>query len=76
MEQQKPKKKKTPMNPVAKAQRLDVAIGILGFFTFAAFVTAVIAEVRGDTALREALVLLALSVTLWLAIRARRNMRL
>ena len=76
MAQQKPKKKKTPMNPVAKAQRLDVVIGILGFFTFAAFVTAVIAEVRGDTALREALVLLLFAVGLGLAIRARRNMRL
>ena len=76
MAQQPKKKKKTPMNPVAKAQRLDVLIGILGFFTFAAFVTAVIAEVRGDTAVREALILLLFAVALGLAIRTRRGMRL
>jgi len=48
-------------------------IGILGFFTAVAFVVAVIAEVRGQAALREALVLLVFAVLLGLAIRWRRR---
>lgn len=48
-------------------------VGGLAFFTAAAFVAAVIAEVRGEPALREALVLLAFVVALGFAIRARRR---
>jgi threonine/homoserine/homoserine lactone efflux protein len=62
-----------PMHPRAKAQRIEMLIGILGFFTAVAFVVTVIAEVRGEPALREALVLLGFVVLLWLAIRARRR---
>jgi hypothetical protein len=62
-----------PMHPRAKAQRIEMLIGILGFFTAVAFVVAVIAEVRGQAALREALVLLGFVVLLGLAIRARRR---
>jgi hypothetical protein len=62
-----------PMHPRAKAQRLEMLIGILGFFTAVAFVVAVIAEVRGEPALREAFVLLGFVVLLGLAIRARRR---
>jgi hypothetical protein len=62
-----------PMHPRAKAQRIEMLIGILLFFTAVAFVVAVIAEVRGEAALREALVLLGFVVLLGLAIRARRR---
>jgi threonine/homoserine/homoserine lactone efflux protein len=62
-----------PMHPRAKAQRIEMLIGILLFFTAVAFVVTVIAEVRGQAALREALVLLGFVVLLWLAIRARRR---
>jgi hypothetical protein len=62
-----------PMHPRAKAQRLEMLIGILLFFTAVAFVVAVIAEVRGQAALREAMVLLGFVVLLGLAIRARRR---
>ena len=61
------------MHPRARAQRLEMLIGILGFFTAVAFVVAVVAEVRGQAALREALVLLFFALLLGLAIRARRR---
>jgi threonine/homoserine/homoserine lactone efflux protein len=61
------------MHPRAKAQRLEMLIGILGFFTFMAFVVTVVAEVRGQPALRPALVLLGFVLVLYLAIRARRR---
>jgi len=61
------------MHPRARAQRIEMLIGILGFFTAVALVVAVIAEVRGQAALREALVLLGFAVLLGLAIRARRR---
>ncbi len=76
MAQPRNKKKKQPMNPVAKAQRLDVVIGILGFFTFAAFVSAAYAEIRGEDALTEALILLLFVLGLGWAIKTRRDMRL
>lgn len=60
------------MHPQAQRQRLEMLIGILGFFTFAAFVTAVVAEVRGETAVKEALVLLFFTLALGWAIHAWR----
>lgn len=68
-----PPKKRAPMNPRAKAQRLDVLIGILGFFTAMAFISALVTEVRGQDALFEALILSGFAIGLWLAIRARRD---
>jgi len=50
-----------------------MVIGILGFFTAVAFVVAVVAEVRGQSALREAFVLLVFVVLLGFAIRVRRR---
>ena len=41
----------------ARRQRLEMVLGILGFFTFVALVVTVVAEVRGDPALVEVLVL-------------------
>jgi hypothetical protein len=61
------------MHPRARAQRLEMVIGILGFFTAVAFVVTVVAELRGELALREALVLLGFAVLLGLAIYARRR---
>ncbi|MGI8614963.1 MAG: hypothetical protein ACR2KL_13620 [Nocardioidaceae bacterium] len=61
------------MHPRARAQRLEMLVGILGFFTAAAFGTAVVAEVRGQNAVLEALVLLAFVVALSFAIRAWRR---
>jgi hypothetical protein len=61
------------MHPRARAQRLEMVIGILGFFTAVAFVVTVVAELRGELALREALVLLGFVVLLGLAILARRR---
>lgn len=60
-------------HPRARAQRLEVLIGILGFFTLMAAIQAVTLELRGDPAAFAALVLLALVVALWLAIGARRR---
>jgi hypothetical protein len=60
-------------HPRARAQRLDVLIGILGFFTFMAFLQAVAYEISGRPAVLAAMELLALVVALGLAIRARRR---
>ena len=65
-----------PMHPRAKAQRLEMLIGILGFFTLMAFISAVWAELHGQEALLPALVLLGFVIVTYLAIRARRRMRL
>jgi 4-amino-4-deoxy-L-arabinose transferase-like glycosyltransferase len=61
------------VHPRAKAQRLEMVIGVLAFFTAVAFVITVVAEVRGQPALRSALVLLLFGVLLGVAIRARRR---
>lgn len=60
-------------HPRARAQRLDVLIGILAFFTLMAAIQAVTYELRGQPAVWAALVLLGLVVGLGLAIRARRR---
>ncbi|TQJ50432.1 hypothetical protein [Phycicoccus sp. SLBN-51] len=59
--------------PRAKAQRLDLLLGILGFFAFMALVQTVVLEVRGDPAGFSAAVLAVLVVAVWLVWRARRN---
>jgi len=58
-------------HPRARAQRLEVLIGILGFFTLIAFIQAVTYELRGAPAGWAAAVLLVLVLALALAIRAR-----
>ena len=60
-------------NPRARAQRLDVLIGILGFFTLMAFLQAAVLEVTGRPAGTAALILLALVVGLVITLRARRR---
>lgn len=61
------------MHPRAKAQRIEMLIGVLGFFTAVAFIDTVVLELRGKEALRSALVLLGFVVLLGLAIRWRRR---
>jgi hypothetical protein len=61
------------MHPRARAQRLEMLIGILGFFTVVAFINAAVAELRGQPALKAALVLLVFAVLLGLAIRVRQR---
>jgi hypothetical protein len=63
----------TKSHPRARAQRLDVLIGILGFFVFMAFVQTVIFELQNKSAGFSATVLLGLVVALWFAIKARRR---
>lgn len=59
--------------PRAKAQRLELLLGILGFFAFMALVQTVVLEVRGDPAGFSAAVLAVLVAAVWLVWRARRN---
>jgi hypothetical protein len=61
------------VHPRAKAQRIEMLIGVLGFFTAVAFIDTVVLELRGRAALRSALVLLGFVVLLGLAIRWRRR---
>jgi uncharacterized membrane protein len=61
------------VHPRAKAQRIEMLIGVLGFFTAVAFIDTVVLELRGQEALRSALVLLGFVVLLGLAIRWRRR---
>ena len=43
--------------PSARRQRMEMVLGILGFFTVVALVVTVVAEVRGEPALVEVIVL-------------------
>ena len=61
-------------NPIARRQRTEVVIGFLAFCTLAAFINAVVAELRGKPALFEALLLLVLVVALGLSLRSWRRM--
>jgi hypothetical protein len=61
------------VHPRAKAQRIEMVIGVLGFFTAIAFIDTVVLELKGEPALRSALVLLGFVVLLGLAIRWRRR---
>ncbi|WP_070380281.1 hypothetical protein [Rhodococcus sp. WMMA185] len=63
------------MHPVAKRQRLEVLIGILGFFTVMAFIAAVAEVFRGDPGVTPALVLLGCLALTGLAVRARNRIR-
>jgi hypothetical protein len=61
------------MHPRAAAQRIEVLIGILGFFAAAALIVTVVAEFRGQPALRPALVLLCFVLALVAAVWWRRR---
>jgi hypothetical protein len=60
----------------SRAQRLDMVIGIVGFFTVMAFIQTVVHEVRGDNAVGSALLLAVLVALLWYTIRVRRSLPL
>jgi threonine/homoserine/homoserine lactone efflux protein len=59
--------------PRARKQRLEMLLGIIGFFVFMATIQTVVLEVRGEDALFSAMLLAGLCVLLWLVWRARRN---
>ena len=61
------------MHPRAKAQRIEMLIGVLGFFTAITFIETVVLELQGRPALRSAMILLGFVVLLGLAIRWRRR---
>jgi hypothetical protein len=63
-------------HPIAKRQRLEVLMGFTGFFTVIAFATAVVAEVRGQAAFLEVLVLLIFLAILGLTYRSWRRIQL
>ena len=56
--------------PSARRQRLEMVLGLLGFFTFIALVVTVVAEVRGDPALVEVIVLVFFLSLTYYAYRA------
>jgi uncharacterized membrane protein YedE/YeeE len=60
-------------HPIARRQRLEVAIGFVGFFTVIAFANAVAAELRGGSGLVEVLILLFFLIILGLTIRSWRR---
>lgn len=57
----------------ARAQRLDMLLGIIGFFAFMAVIQTVVLEVRGEPAGSSAALLAALLGVLYVVWRARRN---
>lgn len=57
----------------ARAQRLDMLLGIIGVFAFMAVVQTVVLEVRGEPAGRSAVLLAVLLAVLWFVWRLRRN---
>lgn len=58
------------MNATARRQRLELLIGIFGFFTAVAFVITLVAEVQGKSALKEAAVLALFVLLTFSAVRA------
>ena len=60
-------------HPVARRQRLEVLIGFTGFFAVIAFGSAVVAEVRGQAAVIEAVVLLFFVAVLAMLVRSWRR---
>ena len=57
----------------ARAQRLDMLLGIIGFFAFMAVIQTVLLEVRGEPAGFSAALLAVLLLILWFIWRLRRN---
>lgn len=63
------------MHPVAKRQRLELLVGVLGFFTLMALISAVVQIVRGTPSMTSSLVLLVCVVLTGLAVTALRRAR-
>lgn len=66
----------TGNHPRATAQRLEMVIGILGFFTLMALVQTVVKEVRGEGAVGAAVLLAVLVALTGYAVHRRRSIRL
>ena len=56
--------------PSARRQRMEMVLGILGFFTVVALIVTVVAEVRGEPALVEVIVLVFFLSLTYYAYRA------
>ncbi|HEY6935250.1 MAG TPA: hypothetical protein VI452_17770 [Marmoricola sp.] len=65
----------TGSHPRATAQRLEMVIGILGFFTLMALIQTVVREVRGEDAVGPAILLAVLVGVTGYAIHRRRSIR-
>jgi len=61
------------MNARARNQRLEMVIGIIGFFAVAALVNVVASLVQGQPVLRPMVVLVAFTALLGYAVRVRRR---
>ena len=61
------------MNPRARNQRLEMVIGIVGFFALAALVNVVASLVQGKPVLMPMVVLVAFTALLGYAVRVRRR---
>jgi hypothetical protein len=59
------------MHPRAREQRLEMAVGILGFFTAVFFLYTLVTEVRGGDALAPALFLLGFAALLGYVLQKR-----
>jgi hypothetical protein len=66
----------TSSHPVARRQRLEVAMGFTGFFAVIAFVSALVAELQGKAGLPEVAVLLFFLAILGLTYRSWRRTQL
>ncbi|HET7659708.1 MAG TPA: hypothetical protein VFK66_04900 [Oryzihumus sp.] len=66
----------TGSHPRARAERLELLMGFLGFFTVMAFIQTLVLELRGQNAVGAALLLAGLVAALYLAWRARRKVKL
>ncbi len=64
----------TGTRPRGRGPRLDMLLGIVGFFTAMALIQTVYFEVTGKPAAGSALLLLVLAVLFWLILRARRRL--
>ncbi len=62
------------MHPRARAQRLEVVIGILGFFDVVALVNAALALARGRPLLGPVIVLVGFTALLVVAARLRERL--
>ena len=60
-------------HPIARRQRLEVAIGFVGFFTLLAFVNAAAAEISGRPGVIEVAILLFFLIVLALTVRSWRR---
>jgi len=59
------------MHPRAKEQRLEMSVGILGFFAVVFFIDTLYMEVTGGDALGPALILLLLAIGLGVVLQKR-----